>query len=178
MKTSLLSAVISLLASLSSALPTYANCTLITSPFLLITTSTPDCGFSTKMPNVSAISAYDPAHSTTLNLRTILPGYNSLPKFTLADGALQTTSFGPFGLKQQLYNSTAVASNQPLKLEAAPSPAGGLSLSMGYLLASNGNDTEGWTLCKDAYGENIITWQGTGPTCQKTYIQATNTPPY
>lgn len=159
MKTTLLStAVLSGLSSLTSALPTLPTlpaCTPIISPFLLITTTTPNCGPSTTMPNVSAISVYDPAHSTTLNLRTILPGYNSLPNFTLADGTLQTISFGPFGSKPQLYNATGGTSNQPLGFQAAASPVGRLGLSMGYLLANN-DDSEGWTLCKDSYGETVV----------------------
>ncbi|QDS75559.1 hypothetical protein FKW77_005774 [Venturia effusa] len=178
MKTSLLSTVLlSGFTSLISALPTAETCLPLTSPFLLVTTSTPNCGPSTILPNVSAISVYDPNHSTTLYLRTILPGYNSLPNFTLADGALQTNATGPFGLTTQLYNSTAVAADQSLGFAAAANPAGGLSLSMDYLLANN-DDTEGWTLCNDSFGESVIAWQGTDPSCTPTYVQATNTPPY
>lgn len=196
MKTTLLTTILLLgLTTSTSALPTTPiTCEPLTSPFLLVTTNTPNCGPSTILPNVSAISLYDPNHSTTILLRTILPGYNSLPNFTLADGALQTTASGPFGLREQLYNSTALAPNQNLGFAAAASPAGGLSLDMDYLLANN-EDTEGWTLCKDLSGQTVvgsilplpreqtliylqITWQGTDPSCNHTYVQATNTPPY
>lgn len=81
-----------------------------------------------------------------------------MPNFTITDnGALQTSTSGPFGLKTQLYNSTTLAANSVLGFEAAADPAGGLRLDQGYLLANN-ESTEGWTLCKDTLGEVVVSF--------------------
>lgn len=154
MKTTFL--VTAVLSSLVSSRPaTQAFCTPPTTPFFLVTTWTPTCvENSTSLPDASAISLYDPNHQTTLVLRTILPGYMSLPNFTLTDGALQTIASGPFGATTQLYNSTTLAAGQALGFAAAANPAAGLSLEAGYLLA-NGGETEGWTLCTVS-GETVV----------------------
>lgn len=152
MKTTLL--ITTVLAGLTSSQPT-TNCTPPTAPFYLITTSSPSCsGNSSLLPSVAATSTFAPAHQPTLLLRTILPGYNSLPNFTLADGTLQTITDGPFGAKTQLYNSTTPAVGEQLGFVAAENPAGGLSLEGGYLLAVGG-ETQGWTLCTTS-GESVV----------------------
>jgi hypothetical protein len=152
MKTTLLIATV--LSGLTSGLPT-SMCTPPTAPFFLVTTSSRSCSDnSTLLPDAAATSTYAPLHQTTLLIRTILPGYQSLPNFTLTDGTLETVSDGPFGAQTQLYNATTPAAGEQLGFVAAANPTGGFTLEDGYLLAVGG-DTESWTLCTVS-GEPVV----------------------
>lgn len=155
MKTILLTtSVLTLFTSLSSSQPT-PQCIPPTSEFYLVTTSSPSCsGNSSYLPSVAATSTFAPAHQPTLLLRTIGPGYNSLPNFTLADGTLQTISNGPFGVKTELYKSITPGEGEQLGFVAAEISGGGFSLEVGYLLAVGG-DTDGWTLCETS-GQAVV----------------------
>jgi hypothetical protein len=156
MTTLLTTIVLSILSRSISSQP--ISCSPPTSPFYLVTTTYSSCSSnSSLLPNVSATSTFAPAHQPTLLLRTIAPGYFSLPNFTFADGSLHTISDGPFGAQTQLYNSTTPGVGDELGFAAAGERNGTLSLVGGYLLAVGG-DTEGWTLCvgNETMGEPVV----------------------
>ena len=86
--------------------------------------------------------AEDPVTQSTLFLRLLGPGYNSLPNFTLADNVLSTTMPGPHGIGVVTYNSSTVAAGKELVFEAKAQEGGNLGLEDGYLV-SVGGEAEG-----------------------------------
>jgi hypothetical protein len=105
---------------------------------------------------VSATSLFDPFHQRTYYLRTIEPGYLSLPTFNLTDGVLQTlTSNYALGEGITLYNSSRVEPGVQLGLNPQPEVKGTLALKDGYLLTADGS-AEGWTICTDVLSQSVV----------------------
>ncbi|KAH8732341.1 hypothetical protein GQ44DRAFT_640854 [Phaeosphaeriaceae sp. PMI808] len=146
--------------------------------FLLVTTSQLDASAeSAELKAVSATSLFDPFNQPALLLRLQMPGYNSLPNFTLSSGTLSTIAQAPFGGGKKLYNSTVVEEGKQLQFLASVQPAGNLALNEGYLLTVNG-EKEGWTICDGPLGNNVLSWKGTVTGCQATYVHAVTKAPY
>lgn len=148
--------------SITSALPTLTRDTSGNPQnFLLVTTTSSSASaHSSNLPNVSATTYFDPYHQTTFLLRTIAPGYGSLPLFNLTDGTLQTPAYvfnDNDGTVE--YNSTIVIAGEELGFEPDPQPDGNLVLKDGYLLTVGG-DAEGWTLCNGPIDQTVVS------TCQ------------
>jgi hypothetical protein len=141
----------------TSALPLLTNST--PSNFLLVTTSSCEpSANSSLLPNVSATSLFDPFYQSNFLLRTIAPGYGSLPRFNLSSsGVLQTISTGPHGLDFFVINSTSVIEGEELQFVAENPAAGNLGLRDGYLLALGG-DGNGWTLCDGGLGQSVVSF--------------------
>lgn len=150
----------------------------VTTPFLLVTTT--DCepnANSSLLSNVSATSLFDPFNQRNYLLRTIAPGYGSLPYFNLTSGTLHTTASGPEAQGTFQYNSTEVEAGTELQFAPANEPSGNLGLKDGYLLMVNGTGT-GWSVCDGEIGQSVIEWMGTDASCVDTYIQAVSKAPY
>ncbi|KAK3203545.1 hypothetical protein GRF29_112g1608879 [Pseudopithomyces chartarum] len=116
------------LTALASLLPLTTS--LPTSPlstFYLVTSdqSTPTQN-SSQLRGVHATTPYseDPVSQSTLLLRLIGPGYNSLPNFTLTSGVLSTTTSGPHGIGYVQYNSSTVTAGQELQFLARAQEGG------------------------------------------------------
>lgn len=126
--------------------------------FLLVTsTSDSRTTDSSKLPDVSAISLFDPNHQPDYLLRLINPGYNSLPQFNLSSSGLQTEAYS-FAKLVEL-NSISVRPDTQLVFRSGSqdhSPdSGRLSLLDGYLLAVDG-ESKGWTFCDGPQGEKVV----------------------
>ena len=121
--------------------------------------------------------AEDPVSQSTLLLRLLGPGYNSLPNFTLTDGVLATTTSGPHGIGTLQYNSTTVTAGQELQFVAREQTGGNVGLDEGYLVTVDG-ESEGWTICDSESGRDVLWWKGTGGDCQKTFLHAVRERPY
>ncbi|KAF7192051.1 hypothetical protein HII31_06696 [Pseudocercospora fuligena] len=164
-------------AALTSALPTAQQ--NLTNFLLVTTTSCEPASNSSLLPNVNATSLFEPDNTgdELYQLRLILPGYNTLPKFNLSDSTLHTDAYGPVGFKEYEYNSTKVEVGQTLNFDPTPEGSGNLALRDGFLLTVNG-DSEGWTVCEGDLDQAVIFWKGNGTNCEKRYIQAVTTAPY
>ncbi|EME88820.1 uncharacterized protein MYCFIDRAFT_80177 [Pseudocercospora fijiensis CIRAD86] len=168
-------------AALSAALTTAVPIAQqnLTNFLLVTTTSCEPASNSSLLPNVNATSLFDPDNTDDelYQLRLILPGYNSLPKFNLSDSTLHTYAYGPVGFKEYEYNSTKVEVGQTLNFDPTPEGSGNVALKDDYLLTVNG-DAEGWTVCEGDLNQAVIFWKGNGTKCEKRYIQAVTTAPY
>jgi hypothetical protein len=126
--------------------------------FLLVTTTSrhpaPN-GNSSLLPSVSATSLFDPYYQANFLLRTIDPGYLSLPTFTLTDGTLHTISSGPHGIGTYMYNSTKQLEGTDLQFYALEEADGNLGLEKGRLLTVDGK-SEGWTLCDGELEQTVV----------------------
>lgn len=141
-----------LLAALTTAAPSPKNPT----NFLLVTTtSRTSFANSSDLANVSATSLFDPNYQTNYLLRTIAPGYGSLPRFNLTGGTLETLGTGPHGIGEFEYNSTAVRAGEELQFAPSKEPAGRLGLRDGFLL-SVGGMVSGWTICDGELEERVV----------------------
>ena len=123
------------------------------------------------------LQAEDPVSQSSLLLRLIGPGYNSLPNFTLTDGVLSTTTAGPHGIGSVQYNSSAVVAGQELQFAAKTQGRGNVGLNEGYLVTVDG-ESKGWTICDSDSGTDVLWWKGEGSDCKATYLQAVGKPPY
>lgn len=154
-----------LIATLATALPTTTNyksldtntntSTPLSNFYLLTTTSSTQNTNSSLLPSVSATSLFDPLAQTTYLLRLLGPGYNSLPRFNLTDGTLETEAAGPHGIGEFEYNSTRVRAGEDLKFAPAAQPKGNLGLVDGFLL-SVGGESEGWRVCEGEMGQQVV----------------------
>ncbi|KAJ4305245.1 hypothetical protein N0V90_000776 [Kalmusia sp. IMI 367209] len=161
-------------ASLTTALP------LELTEFFLVTSEQSDPSTnSSQLRGVHATTPYaeDPVSQSTLLLRLIGPGYNSLPNFTLADGVLSTISSGPHGIGTYKYNSTTVTSGAELQFVAQKQEGGNVGLDGGYLVTVDG-EKAGWTVCESESGQEVLYWKGTGEGCAATFLHAVTKPPY
>lgn len=121
--------------------------------------------------------AEDAVSQTTLLLRLIGEGYNSLPNFTLTDGVLSTTTAGPHGIGMVQYNSTNMTAGTELQFVAQAKTGGNVALDGGYLVTVDG-EKEGWTICDSASGTDVLWWKGNGTDCKSTFLHAVSKPPY
>lgn len=125
--------------------------------FLVTTTSDSQAAHSSKLPDVSATSLFDPNHQPDYLLRLINPGYNSLPRFDLSSSALQTEAYS-FAKLVEL-DSVSVQSDMQLVFRSDSQDhsdtSGKLSLLGGYLLAVDG-ESKGWTICDGPQGEKVV----------------------
>ncbi|KAK7180271.1 hypothetical protein PSPO01_13687 [Paraphaeosphaeria sporulosa] len=143
------------------------------SPFHLSTPHSP----SHPIPPTNPPQAEDPVSQSTLLLRLIGAGYNSLPNFTLADGVLSTITQGPHGIGSYRYNSTAVTAGSELQFVAQKQVSGNVGLNGGYLVTVDG-EMEGWTICNSESGTDVLYWKGKGSDCVSTFLHAVTKPPY
>ncbi|KAF1974763.1 hypothetical protein BU23DRAFT_579529 [Bimuria novae-zelandiae CBS 107.79] len=174
MRFTILTVLSALSASLATALPTELT------QFFLVTSDQSDPNAnSSQLRGVHATTPYaeDPVSQSTLLLRLIGAGYNSLPNFTLTDGVLATTTSGPHGIGSVTYNSTAVVAGQELQFMAQQQEGGNVALDGGYLVTVDG-ETEGWTICDSARGMDVLWWRGEGSDCKSTFLHAVSKPPY
>jgi hypothetical protein len=151
--------------TLTTALPT--NCTVppstgnntqpLTNFFLLTTTSPTKVGNSLLLPAVSATSLFDPLAQTNYLLRLIGPGYNSLPRFNLTDGTLETEVTGPHGIGEFEYNSTRVSAGEDLMFAPQAQAKGNLGLTDKFLLTVGG-EREGWKICEGDLGQQVVSF--------------------
>jgi hypothetical protein len=152
-----------ILTTLATALPTNytaapntGNNTQPFTNFLLLTTTSPTkTGNSSLLPFVSASSLFDPLAQTNYLLRLIGPGYNSLPRFNLTDGTLETEAAGPHGIGEFEYNSTRVRAGEDLMFVPQAQPKGNLGLADGFLLTVGG-EKEGWKICEGDLGQQVV----------------------
>lgn len=125
--------------------------------FLVTTTSDSQAAHSSKLPDVSATSLFDPNHQPDYLLRLINPGYNSLPQFNLSSSGLQTEAYS-FAKLVQL-DSVGVQPDTQLVFRSGSQDhsddSGKLSLLGGYLLAVDG-ESKGWTICDGPQGEKVV----------------------
>lgn len=145
-------------AGLATALPTNYTTPqeeLPTNFLLLTTTSSEALQNSSLLPSVSATSLYDPLAATNYLLRLIGPGYNSLPRFNLTDGTLETEARGPHGIGEFEYNSTRVRAGEELNFAPETQPKGNLGLADGFLLTVSGQ-SEGWKVCDGDNGQQVV----------------------
>ncbi|WPH02011.1 Hypothetical protein R9X50_00486500 [Acrodontium crateriforme] len=150
--------------------------------FKLVTADSYTASFSpATLPNVSAISLFDPFDQANYLLRLIGPGYGSLPVFNITQtGLLQTVAEGPEATGEWVYTSEGAEDGQNLEFTSTSPPMkapveGSLGLLWGYLLTVNGSE-EGWTICDGPIGQKVIKWQGEG--CTATYLHAVDIAPY
>lgn len=145
-----------LLAGLAAVLPFTTSAPTNPTNFLLVTTTshTP-CANSSDLASVSATSLFDPYYQTNYLLRTIAPGYGSLPRFNLTGGTLESLASGPHGVGEFEYNSTAVRAGEELQFAPSKEPAGRLGLKDGFLLSVGGKAT-GWTICDGELEERVV----------------------
>ncbi|KIV99778.1 uncharacterized protein PV09_08584 [Verruconis gallopava] len=187
MKTfTLLPSLLAFLASVVGALPTpqpqeasgQDDCNMSSSLFYLVTASSPMCSSnSSNLPMVSATSLFDPLHQPNFFLRTIGPGYGSLPVFTLSGGSLHTFSSDAFGQGNYTYSASRPVPGSELQFLQGDQSDAGLALKGGFLLGL-GDVTDGWTLCPGAMDQTVLKWNGTDAGCTATYVQAVSAPPY
>jgi hypothetical protein len=150
-------------AALTSAAPTLvlqndvlAECDVSQGQFYLVTAASPICNSnSSNIPMASATSLFAPLHQSNLFLRTIGPGYFSLPVFTLFGGSLHTFSSDAFGQGNYTYSSLAPVESVELQLLQGEQGNAGLSLTGGFLLGVNGVMDQ-WTLCPGAVGQTVV----------------------
>ncbi|KAF1959716.1 hypothetical protein CC80DRAFT_308969 [Byssothecium circinans] len=171
-------------ATLSSALPaptTTATTSQAPTDFYLVTSdqATPSTN-SSQLQGVSATTPFNeaPLSGTTLLLRLLEPGYNSLPSFTFtpATSTLSTT-LTSHGVPTQ-WNSSAVSANSALQFVASQQKANlGLGGEGEYLLTVDGK-TEGWTVCKSQTGQSVLWWMGEAEGCRKTFLHVVGDAPY
>ncbi|KAK3656739.1 hypothetical protein LTR56_002720 [Elasticomyces elasticus] len=147
--------------------------------FLLVTTSQcPSTANSSALADVSALSLFDPHYQANYIIRTIGPGYGSLPRFNLTSGDLGSLASGPHGVGTFVYNSTGeVEGGQLMFSKEADDEDGNLALKNGYLLTVDGEE-EGWTICEGPLDEEVIYWKGNSTSCTPTYIHAVADAPY
>jgi hypothetical protein len=142
-----------------TAPPNTGNSTQPLTNFLLLTTTSPPTklGNSSLLPSVSATSLFDPLAQTNYLLRLIGPGYNSLPRFNLTDGTLETEAAGPHGIGEFEYNSTRVRAGEDLMFAPQAQPKGNLGLADGFLLTVGG-EREGWKICEGDLGQQVVSF--------------------
>lgn len=152
---------VTILVALTSTAPATALPVETLANFLLVTTTQCESARnSSALANVSATSLFDPFDQSTYLLRLIGPGYNSLPKFNLTNGDLNTEAEEPEATGEAVYNSTgAVTAGAELGFIPSTEPAGNLGLKNGYLLTVGGQE-KGWTIC-DGPLEQFVVRSGT-----------------
>lgn len=151
------------LTSLTTAVPTPfpqnttdTNCDVSKSQFYLVTTTSPFCSSnSSNIPFVSATSLFDPDQQSNFFLRTIGPGYLSIPVFTLNAGALYTYASNTFGQGNYTYSSAGIVDGQELQFLIGNGTDSGLELVAGYMLAVGGV-MDKWRLCAGDFGETVV----------------------
>jgi hypothetical protein len=154
---------LTLLASLVSAAPrpqteVMEGCDVSTSQFYLVTASSPLCNTnSSNIPMAAATSLFAPFHQPNLFLRTIAPGYGSLPVFTYTGGSLYTFASDAFGLGNHSYSSPPPTEGAELEFLRDSQPNAGLTLTGGFLLGMGGI-TDGWKLCDGAMGQSVVSF--------------------
>lgn len=145
--------------SLAAASPILSRAVNLTdSQFFLVTTSSHHYhANSSVLANASATTLFYPESGSTYLLRLQQPGYSSLPNFTISDGNLHASDYGPHGFGYYEYNTTEVVNGSALAFEPAKVAHGELSLLHGYLLAMNGS-ANGWTICSSAstLGQSVV----------------------
>lgn len=154
---------LALLASITAAAPTpqpqaaeIASCDVASSQFYLITASSPLCSANSSMiPMAEATSLFAPLRQPNLFLRTIGPGYLSLPTFTLSGGSLFTWASDSFGQGNFSYASAAPVEGTELQFLQGQEGNAGLTLTGGFLLGVGGV-TDGWKLCEGAVGQSVV----------------------
>lgn len=165
MKSSILS-IIASLAFYVNAIPTpqplearQANCNVSQGQFYLITTASPMCNSnSSNIPMASATSLFAPEEQPNFLLRTIGPGYLSLPVFTYSEGSLHTWSSNAFGQGNYTYGSLSPSGNTELQFLQDEQVNAGLNFKGGFLLGVNGV-TDQWKLCDGPLGETVVCLQ-------------------
>ncbi|KAK5108356.1 hypothetical protein LTR62_008386 [Meristemomyces frigidus] len=176
--TTLLYAAIALLTTLTTASPFARQPPLPTNFLLVTTTQCPSTLNSSALASVSATSLFDPYNQKNYLLRTIAPGYGSLPRFNLTNGDMSSLAPGIEGVGVYEYNSTGgVTAGKELMFAPSVEPKGNLGLKNGYLLTVGGQE-EGWTICQGALEESVIYWKGNATSCVPTYIHAVQDAPY
>lgn len=135
---------------------TTSSCNVSNSTFYLVTTPSPFCmSNSSNIPFASATSLFEPNGQTNLTLRTIGPGYLSLPTFTFSTGTLYTYASNSFGQGNYTYSSDVVENGTEWQFAQGKTVSGGLGLVGGYLLSSGGL-MDMWTLCPGALGQTVV----------------------
>lgn len=143
------------LSSLASAAPA-RRAVELSNFFLVTTTQLASSSNSSLLHKVSAISLFHPFDQQTYLLRTIQPGYNTLPTFTLLNGNLLTKTEKPHGLGEAVYNSTGpLTAGDELGFLPSVQSTGNLALKDGSLLTVDGQ-AEGWTICSGPLEESVV----------------------
>jgi hypothetical protein len=154
---------LALFSSLSSAIPTpkpqvdvVESCNVSSTQFYLITASSPLCSEnSSNIPMAAATSLFAPLRQPNLFLRTIGPGYLSLPIFTLSEGSLYTYTTDAVGQGNYSYGTPAPAEGDELQFLRDQAGSAGLTLTGGFLLGVNGV-TDGWKICEGSFGQQVV----------------------
>jgi hypothetical protein len=153
---------LAIFCSIASALPTprpqtevLESCNVSTAQFYLITASSPLCSEnSSNIPMAAATSLFAPLRQANLFLRTIEPGYLSLPIFTLSQGSLYTYTTDAVGQGNYSYSTPVPADGAELQFLRDQQGDAGLTLTGGFLLGVNGV-TDGWKLCEGSFGQQV-----------------------
>ena len=153
---------VTLLATITTALPTTYNTTTSNPPTNFVLLTTPSPVENTNTSSVSATSLFDPLANPTYLLRLIGPGYGSLPRFNLTtDGKLETEASGPHGVGEFEYNSTRVQAGEDLMflsdVEQEGKAKGNLALQDGFLLTVGG-EAVGWKICDGELGQRVVSF--------------------
>jgi len=150
---------VTLLATITTALPTTYNTTTSNPPTNFVLLTTPSPVENTNTSSVSATSLFDPLANPTYLLRLIGPGYGSLPRFNLTtDGKLETEASGPHGVGDFEYNSTRVRAGEDLMFSSDAEEGkakGNLGLKDGFLLTVGG-EAVGWKVCDGDLGQRVV----------------------
>jgi hypothetical protein len=153
--------------------PSTGNSTQPLTNFLLLTTtSSTKGGNSSLLPIVSATSLFDPLAQTNYFLRLIGPGYNSLPRFNLTDGTLETEAAGPHGVGESEYNSTRVKAGEDLMFAPQAQARGNLGLADGFLLTVSG-ERKGWKICEGDLGQQVVSFWDACSRCLWRFLSLT-----
>lgn len=129
--------------------------TICHSVYLVTTTqSTPEAK-SADLANVSATSLFDPFHQPNYLLRLIGETYNSLPKFNLTNGVLNTLTNGIDPRTMYVYNSTDMQAGSKLQFLTSEQSKGNLALKDGCLLTVD-EESEGWVICDGTFGYRVV----------------------
>jgi hypothetical protein len=75
-----------------------------------------------------------------------------------------------------MYDTVPVVAGQQLQF-AQTQTAGNIALSDGYLVSVDGG-SDGWTICADEHGTELLYWKGQDTSCVKMFLQAVQGAPY
>jgi hypothetical protein len=94
-------------------------------------------------------------HQSNLFLRTIGPGYLSLPLFTLSSGSLHTFASDAFGQGNYTYSSPTPVEGAELQFLQGEQENAGFNFTGGFLLGVNGVADQ-WSLCDGELGQTVV----------------------
>ncbi|KAF3180014.1 hypothetical protein TWF225_001931 [Orbilia oligospora] len=155
-----------------------ASATNTPKDFYLVTSSSPiSCPNSSDLANASAISTFDPYYQEDYLLRTIGPGYNSLPVFNLKRGNLVTIASLPHGGPAATFTTKRPQDDTELKFNPSPNTSRGPLTIRNGLIGYHGIINR-WFTCPGDFGEYVITYKGLKPGCTQVYLHAASHPPY